>query len=172
MDFHWMYPNKSLLVALASAVALDGVLTILVLHQPHDHSTVTGQLTVGTAPLIPAASVSAGGGMVATPNAASRPDPATTPNPPNASIGSAAPAPGSATPQPTTTPLSQALVVSAPQAVMPAQQAQTPRKPLQPKIVRHRRIDPAPVPPPVPAAPQSNPATPATPMKPGAPPGF
>jgi hypothetical protein len=45
MNFQWAQSNKLLLVVVASAVAIDGVLTALVLHQQHNHSTITGQVT-------------------------------------------------------------------------------------------------------------------------------
>jgi len=60
MNFHWMYANKFLLIVVASTVALDGVLTTLVIHQQHNQSTINGQVTPRTAaPVPPAARVPA-----------------------------------------------------------------------------------------------------------------
>jgi len=50
MNFHWAQSNKYLLIIVASAVALDGVLTTLVIHQRHDHSTAHGQVSLPAAP--------------------------------------------------------------------------------------------------------------------------
>ena len=53
MNFHWAQANKFLLVVVASAVAIDGVLTTLVVHQQHNHSTVNGQIGPETAAPVP-----------------------------------------------------------------------------------------------------------------------
>ena len=49
MNFHWTQSKKYLLVVAASAVALDGVLTTLVVRQQHDQNTITGLASVPTA---------------------------------------------------------------------------------------------------------------------------
>src|SRR6476660_296384 len=70
MHLFWAPSNKFLLVLLAIAVAIVGVLATLVAHQQHT-----------TAATAPAASVPAGADAMATPHAATHPNPATTPNP-------------------------------------------------------------------------------------------
>lgn len=174
MIFHCAHSNKSLLIALTSAVVIDGVLTAVVLHQHHDHRTVNEQLSLRTAPSV---SVAAGTNIVV-PNAVAYPNPATTPAPIDTSVGSAAPVPASPGPQTATTPTTPVLDGSAPQIIRPSQQAPAAHKLLKPKTLPHRQINPPPASPspaaavPVPAAPQTSPATPAKPAKPGAPPGF
>lgn len=92
MNFYRAHSNNSLLVALASAIVIDGVLTAVVLHQHHDHNTANGPVSVRTAPTV---SILAGANIVATPNAVIHPDPTASPDPVDTSVGSAAPAPGS-----------------------------------------------------------------------------
>jgi hypothetical protein len=53
MNFHWMQSKKYLLVVAAGAVALDGVLTTLVVEQQHDQNTITGLASVPTAVPVP-----------------------------------------------------------------------------------------------------------------------
>ena len=48
MNFHWPQSTKFLLVILASALAIDGVLTTLVINQQHHQSPVTGQASLTT----------------------------------------------------------------------------------------------------------------------------
>jgi hypothetical protein len=175
MIFHCPHSNKSLVIALTSAVVIDGVLTAVVLHRHHDHSTANEQLSLRTAPSV---SIPAGANIVVPPNAVAHPNPATTPDPVDTSAGSAAPVLASPNPQTATTPTTPVLNGSAPQILRPSQQAPAAHKPLKPKRLPHRRINSLPASPslaaavPVPAAPQTSPATPAKPAKPGAPPGF
>jgi hypothetical protein len=49
MNFHWMQSKRYLLVVAAGVVALDGVLTTLVVEQQHDHSTIIGPASMPTA---------------------------------------------------------------------------------------------------------------------------
>jgi hypothetical protein len=153
-----MSANKLLLVVLTSAVAIDGVLTTLVIHQHRDQHTLSEQVSLRTTP--PASATMS--------NAAAHPDPATPAKPPNLPDGAAFPAPGSAG----SVTLQQASIPAGPAVVAPA--APTPRKsPTSP----HQRITPRPAAPPAAAPPLSaplpiTPATPAKPTKPGAPPGF
>jgi len=83
MSFYWARSNKFPLTLLAIAVAIVGVLTILVMHQQHDQSTVDGQVHLKTAPTVSAA----GADIMATANAATHPNPATTPDSSNAAVG-------------------------------------------------------------------------------------
>src|ERR1700722_14062651 len=126
MHLFWARSDRFLLVLLAIAVAIVGVLATLVMHQQHDQSTVDGQVYLRTAPTVPAASVPAGADIMATPNAATHPNPATTPDPAHAPVGPASqPAPAFPTPQAApappmaTTPLTPALAASAPQIITP-----------------------------------------------------
>ena len=59
MNLHWAQSNKYLLVIVASAVAIDGVLTTLVIDQRHDHSAANGQVSLPAAPPIPVPSIPA-----------------------------------------------------------------------------------------------------------------
>lgn len=61
MIFHRAHSNKSLVIALTSAVVIDGVLTAVVLHRHHDHSTANEQLSLRTAPSV---SIPAGANIV------------------------------------------------------------------------------------------------------------
>lgn len=174
MNFHGAYSNSSLLIALTSAIVIDGVLTAVVLHQHHDQ-TANGQVSVRAAPTV---SVPLGVNIVASPHAVAHPGPATTPDPVDTSVGSAAPGLGSAAPRIATTSTTPVLVGSAPRTVTPSQQAPDAHTPFTSKTWPHRPVTrlPASPPPavavPVPATPQTSPATPAKPAKPGAPPGF
>ena len=51
MNFHWAQSNKYLLIIVASAVAIDGALTTLVIHQRHDDGTAHGQVSLPAAPI-------------------------------------------------------------------------------------------------------------------------
>jgi hypothetical protein len=179
MDLHWARSNKFLLVVLAIAAALVGVLITLVLHQQHGQR-VDGQVQLGTAPALPAGHVAAGADIMATSNGAIHPDAATTPDPANAPVGPASqPAPASPAPQVTpgaqvaTTAIAPALVVPVPRIVTPAQLAQSPQTSLKPKTRPHRRVNAVPAPPP---AAEAQPVIPApqtaTPVKPGSPDGW
>lgn len=151
-----MRSNEFPLVLLAIAVAIVGILTTLVMQQQHNQSTVNGQVRLGTAPTVPAASFPAGADIRANPNAVTHPDPATTPDPANAPVGPAS--------QPA--PASPALQVAPPPS---------PQKPLKPKTMSHRRVDPVPVPHPSAAVPQADPEPPArssTSVKRGSPDGW
>lgn len=89
MHLFWARSNKFLLVLLAIAVAIVGVLATLVAHQQHT-----------TAATAPAASVPAGADAMATPHTATHPNPATTPDPAHAPVGPASqPAPAFPAPQ-------------------------------------------------------------------------
>lgn len=180
MNFQWVRSNKFLMVVLAIAVALVGVLTTLVLHQQHDQSTVDGQVHLGSTPALPAGSVPAGAEIMATSNGAIHSDAATTPDPANAPVGPASqpapasPAPQSAPgPQVATTAIAPALVAPVPRIVTPAQLAQSPQRSLKPKTRPHRQVNAVPAPPP-PA--EAQPVIPApqtaTPVKPGSPDGW
>ena len=152
MHLFWARSDKFLLVLLAIAVAIVGVLATLVAHQQHT-----------TAATVPAASVPAGADIMATPNTATHPNPATTPDPAHAAVEPAS-QPAPATPVP---------VTSVPQIITPPQLAPSPPTPLKRKTVLHRRVNPVPAPPPAAAA---HPITPApqtnTPAKPGSPDGW
>jgi hypothetical protein len=162
MNFHWARSNKFLLVCLAIAVVIVGVLTTLVMHQQHGQSTVNGRVRLGIAPTVPAARFSDGADIGANPNAVSLPEPATTPDPANAPVG----------------PASQPAPVSpAPQVAPPP----SPQTPLKPKTLPHRRVDLVPAPHPlavahpVVPAPQTDPdplTRSNTPVKPGSPDGW
>jgi len=175
MIFRCAHSNKSLLIALTSTVVIDGVLTAVVLHRHHDHSTANEQVSIRTAPSV---SIPAGANIVVPPNAVAHPNPATTPAPIDTPVGSAAPILASPEPQTAATPTTPVLNGSAPQILKPSQQAPAAHKPLKPKTLPHRHINPLPASPSlaaavlVPAAPQTNPAPAAQPAKPGAPPGF
>jgi hypothetical protein len=175
MNFYWARSNNFLLVFLAIAVALVGVLITLVIHQQDDQSAVDGQVRVGTVPTVPAASVPAGAEIVAHSNAVDHSDPATTSEAANAPVGPASQlAPASPGPQ-----VAPALVAPAPR-ITPPQFAPSPLKPLKPTTLPHRRVNPVPAPrppvavQPVAPAPQTIPGT-ATksdnPVKPGSPDG-
>ncbi len=175
MDFYWARSNNFLLVLLAIAVALVGVLTTLVIHQQDDQSAVDGQVRFGTVSTVPAASVPAGAEIVAHSNARGHPDLATVSDAANAPVGPASQlAPGSPVPQ-----VAPALVAPAPR-ITPPQLAPSPLKPLKLSTSPHRRVSPvpAPLPPaavqPVTPAPQNVPGTPTksdNPVKPGSPEG-
>jgi hypothetical protein len=172
MNFRGMYNNnKSMLIALTCTVAIDAVLTTLVICQRHDQNAVIDEASIRAAVPMSGARLPAGADIVATPNATTHPDPAATPYPADALVGSAFPAPGPSTPQAPTTP---PLVAAAPQIITPPQQTPAAQKSFKPKIVTRRRVNPLPAPPPPAATPplpaQITPTTPA--KKPGAPPGF
>ncbi|SRR5579884_1222672 len=114
MNCHRPQSTKLMLVILASAVAINGVLTTLIIKQQHRQSTVTGQASLAT----PAARI---------------PAPA---NP--------APQPASAPQVAATTPLTPAQVASPPRVATPPRPAKAPRKVVKPKTLPHRRVDPAP----------------------------
>jgi hypothetical protein len=105
MNFRGMYNNnKSMLIALTSTVAIDAVLTTLVICQRHDQNAVIDEASIRAAVPMSGARLPAGADIVATPNAMTHPDPAATPHPADALVGSVFPAPGSSTPQAPTTP--------------------------------------------------------------------
>jgi|SRR5581483_1885780 hypothetical protein len=54
MNFRWAQTNKILLVMLASAVTIDGVLTTLVVHQQHHQNTINGPTRHATTAPTPA----------------------------------------------------------------------------------------------------------------------
>jgi hypothetical protein len=174
MNFYWARSNNFLLVFLAIAMALVGVLIALVIHQQDDQSAVDGQVRVGTVPTVPAASVPAGAEIAPHSIAVDHSTPATTSDAANAPVGPASQlAPASPGPQ-----VAPALVAPAPR-ITPPQFAASPLKPLKPTTLSHRRVNPAaPLPPaavqPVAPAPQTIPGT-ATksgnPVKPGSPDG-
>ena len=155
MNFYWARSNNFLLVFLAIAVALVGVLIALVIYQQDDQSAVDGQVRVGTVATVPAASVPAGAEIVPHSDAVDQSDPATTSDAANAPV---APAP----------------------RIAPPQFAPSPLKPLKQATLPHRRANPVPAPlspavvQPVAQAPQTIPGT-ATksgnPVKPGSPDG-
>ena len=166
MNLYWARSNNFLLVLLAIAVAIVGVLTTLVIHQEHDQSTVNGQFRLRTVPTAPAVSVPAGAEIVAPPNTVTRLDPAPAPDPALARVGPAAPpAPASAAP---------AVVARAPRIITPPQMGPSSQKPIKVKTVPHRRVHPVAAPHPSAAAqpvlpvPQNGPAAP---VKPGSPDG-
>jgi hypothetical protein len=175
MIFYWARSNNLLLVLLAIAVALVGVLTTLVIHQKDDQSAVDGQVRVGIVSTVPAASVPAGAEIVAHSNAVGHPDLATTSDAADAPAGPASQlAPSSPVPQ-----VAPALIAPAPR-IAPPQLAPSSRKPLKLSTSPHRRVNPvpAPLPPaavqPVTPAPQTIPGTPTksdNPVKPGSPDG-
>ena len=157
MNFHWARTNRFLLVLLAIAVAILGVLTTLVMQQQHDQSTVDGQIHLRTAPTGLAASVPAGADIMATAKAAT---------------------PANAVVPPPITPARGR--TGAPDQHAP-ELAPSPQTPLERITVPHRRVHPVPAPPPAAAAhpvapaPPTDPATPtrsATPAKPGSPDGW
>jgi hypothetical protein len=179
MNFHWARSNEFLLVLLAIAVTIVGVLTTLVMYQQHDQSMVDGQVHLRTAPAVSPASVPAGGDMMAIPNAATLPNPATTPDPANTPVGSASqPAPASPAPQVVTTPVTPALGAPALGSITSPQSAPSPLAPRKPKTLPHRRVNSVPAPPPaavadpVIPAPQIDSVTPTRSAKPGAPDGW
>jgi hypothetical protein len=57
MNFHWMQSTKYLLVVATGAVALDGVLTTLVVEQQHHQNTITGLASVPPAVPVPVSRV-------------------------------------------------------------------------------------------------------------------
>jgi hypothetical protein len=176
MNFYWARSNNFLSVLLATAVAIVGVLTTLVMHQQHSQSTVNGQVRLRTVPTAPSASVPAGAKILAPPNAVTHLDPAPASDPALARVGPAAPpAPASAAPQ-----AAPAVVAPAPRIITPPQMAPSSQKLLTVKTVPHRRVHPVAAPHPSAAvrpvipAPQTGPAIPITsdaPVKPGSPDG-
>ena len=171
MNFYWTRSNNFLLVALAVATTIVGVLTVLVIQQQHDQTAVGGQVRLGTVSTAPAASVPAGADVVANRNAVTHPEPATTPDPANAPVGPASQlAPAVSAPPVAPAPIASALVAPAPPIVTPPRLASSFWKPLK----THRRVGPVPAP--LPSAPVQ-PVTPApqtgsdTPVKPGSPDG-
>jgi hypothetical protein len=160
MDFWWARANKFLLACLVIAVAVVGVLSTLVMRQQDDQDIVNGQVSFGIAPTVPPVGFAAGAGIGATPNAVTHPAPATTPDSANTPVGpTSPPAPASPVFQATPPPSVQ--------------------KPLKPKTLPRRRVDPAPTPHPSAAAhpvasvPDPDPLTRSdTPVKPGSPEGW
>ena len=132
MIFHCAHSNKSLLIALTSTVVIDGVLTAVVLHRHHDHSTANEQVSIRTAPSV---SIPAGANIVVPPNAVAHPNPATTPAPIDTPVGSAAPILASPEPQTAATPTTPVLNGSAPQILKPSQQAPAAHKTTQTKNI-------------------------------------
>lgn len=146
MNFRWVQTNAILLVVLASTVTIDGVLTTLVIHQRHHQSTINGPAGLGTA--APTLAVTGPAPAFAAPQLTRAPQVVTT------------------TPAP-------ALAALAPQIITPPQRVLAPHKPLTPKTVAHRRVNPLWASSPVVPSPHTNPPDPARtniPLKPGTPP--
>ena len=182
MNFQWARSTRLLVIMLTITVVIVGILTVLVMRQQRDLSTVAGHLRLGTAPAAPGASVPAGADIVATPPA-THPDPAASadsakapvgpasqpaaasppadpapqvvPAPPADPVPAAAPAPGLSTTQITP---AQVAPARTPTRVTPPRQA-----PPAPKTPQQQVI-PAPAPvQPAPAAPKPDPDTPSKP---------
>jgi hypothetical protein len=136
MNFRELYTTKFMLIALTSAVAIDAVLTTMVICQQHEQNTVTDQASIRADAPRSGARIPAGSDIAAAPNAIPQVDPATTPHPVDVPIGSFFPAPGSPTPQAPTTPVQ---VASAPRIITPSQQTLAAQKSFRPKIVTRRR---------------------------------
>jgi len=141
-NLHWAQSNKYLLVIVVSAVAIDSVLTTLVIGQLDDHNTANERINLPIASPVPAPSIPAP--VSAAPQLAPAPQVPTSLTPP--------------------------LVVSAPQIITPPQQAPAHHTPRKPKTLPPRQANPVPAPPPAPAPPPTNPAGSDTAVKPGAPP--
>ena len=120
-NLHWTQSDKYLRLMVASAVAIDSVLTTLVIGQQHDHSTAHEQVNLPIASSVPTPSIPAPAS--AAPQLAPPPLVATSPTPP--------------------------LVASAPQLITPPQQASTHHKPRKLKTLPPRQVNPVPAPLPI-----------------------
>lgn len=115
--------NRYLLVIVASAVAINSVLATLIIHQQHDYSTQTGQVSPSIAPPVLAPSI-----------------PAPVSAPPQLAPGSQV-----------AIPLARPLVASTPPSITPPQQppaTHTPRKLLHRRVNPVPASPPVPAPPP------------------------
>ena len=130
MNFHWMQSKKYLPVVAASAVALDGVLTTLVVHEQHGQNTITGPASVPTTVPVPVPRVAAPASappqlypapQIATPALVTSPPPILTPPQPASAAHKRLKS--KTVPHRRVDPLSGSLAVPAPAPTSPARSA-------------------------------------------------